>query len=475
MFQRFNENTDIGRVVKNILSKTRVPDLQYVDESSYLIEGCRYLYGERIIECTSSGILKDNFVCYPPNLITYSTYRSSEGWYDDETHKYLGNYLRYLRDSEGLNLMPYYNCYNATELTDVYIDPYDQQVIVCSNDHYEVEGKYVPKICPKEHGLYCGQRVRFTSKRTYSFGDASAYKVVAVPVKFDTTYTIAVESHSPVSIRGIIYNKHDGMIKEYKEYPELSDVTYYSDYLNHTFMNIPSAKFTEPFTYSIKLATAGSGIQQFEKKLADLYSRHNDLYMMIQLPKNTTSSIVVLEGDYTSTATDITQGNFLHSGKDGVINLKDYILSSDEDKESYEEFKQLVSSGRIVPEAYVPPACCVKFPKPELSLLYYNTGVSYAFSDRLVEYLLLNVVYKRETISTNISRVQSSIGKLYDSYSKKLLNRNASYGVWDKDLQNYVYNLLQENTGKVFMPFDHDGNINKDIEELLSQKGAYVT
>ena len=40
-----------------------------------------------------------------------STYTSYISGYDSETHKYLGNYLRMIRDITNVDLMQYYNYY----------------------------------------------------------------------------------------------------------------------------------------------------------------------------------------------------------------------------------------------------------------------------------------------------------------------------------------------------------------------------
>ena len=364
------------------------------------------------------------------HTLSYKTYNSAQGWYDSDTHKYLGDYLRYLRDEKSLNLMPYYNCYNDTELTDVYIDPFDLRVILCSDDKVKDEsGKLVPKICPKTSGLFCGQRLRYTSASTYTFGSTKGYKVVAVPVKFDTTYTVAVDSYSPVALRGIIYNKEDGMIKEYKKYPEKSSVTYYSDYLNHSFVNIPCSRFSDPFTYRIDLVSVSDDVLSKERK-KELYSRRNDLYMILQLPSTVDSSIVVLEGDYTS-------------------------KTSDNDV----SFTQDAAWGN----------------PHKLSLLYYNTGVSYAFSDRLIEYLLLNVISQDETLSTNIARVQRSISEIFPEYRDLIAKHRAAVGVWDDRISKHITDLINKKTRNIMVPFDHDGNINKDVEELLFEEGVYYT
>lgn len=467
MFQRFHENTQLGRLVKNLLATEPIPLLQVVHKGHPVIEGCKYLYNSRVIECTESGLLEDNFKPLTAENIATSVHKSSVSWYDDSTHKYLGNYLRYLRDTKSINLMPYYNCYNATELTDVYIKNASFNTLLCSNDKIvNKSGEEVYKVLPSDT-LYCGtpQEYVFSHADTYGFGSNSDYKVVAVPIKFDTKYTIAVECDSVVSLRGIIYDPEGGMVKEHKLYPEQSSVTYYSDYLGMSTLTLPFTRFNKPFVYD--------GVELFSlpyspSKLRELYARQKDLYLVIQLPANVDSSIVVLEGEYTQRYLEITQGSIYPSPSN----------DTEIDRSSSEHYRmhdlETTYKNSFIPEDFDNDHIEIKYPD-NLSLLYYNTGVSYAFSDRLIEYLLLNVVTQLETLPTNIARVQKSLAALYPSYNTRMLTHVVTSGVWDDSIIHYMKSFLSKNINNVTIPLDHDGYINKDVEELLSRKGVYVT
>ena len=92
--------------------------------------------------------------------------------------------------------------------------------------------------------------------------------------------------------------------------------------------------------------------------------------MIIKLPINNKSSITVLEGDFTNIS------------KKPVINMQ--YINSEIDNENLNEV--LISN---------------------LSLLQMNTGVSYPYSNRLVEYLLGNAITPLDEIADNIKRVQT--------------------------------------------------------------------
>ena len=106
-----------------------------------------------------------------------------------------------------------------------------------------------------------------------------------------------------------------------------------------------------------------------------------------------------------------------------------------------------------------------------LSLLKMNTRVSYAFSDRLLEYLLGNVIYDRETYFNNIAMVQTALSKKFPEYRKSLINGQHKKGIWDRDISRLVYQLV-EDAAKSNILYDQDGNINRDTELLLYSHGG---
>lgn len=65
-------------------------------------------------EITSSLIYK--FDLYYPNITSNINLKTN--LYDVNCHKYLGNYLRFIRDYKDINLMSMYNCYSGRTLSD---------------------------------------------------------------------------------------------------------------------------------------------------------------------------------------------------------------------------------------------------------------------------------------------------------------------------------------------------------------------
>lgn len=421
MFQKFHTDTLMSRFIKSMLSYQPLSVYDYVTEGDMLIEGFQYIYKNLIIRCVRTGILfigDDEHVLFPSTTLYPSSkilpkggdvvaifqvthyvhevsqkqsackFHSKTHWYDGDTHKYLGEYLRMLRSTQNLNLMPYYNCYSTTQLVDVYLKPLPTNLYPST---FLTPSSYLhPKAYEK-------------GTSTYVFGNNDDYRIIAVPIKFNRKYTIALECSTDVQLRCLIYDK-TGMVVAKKEL----DNIYYSDYLESSYVLKPSARFNEPFVYEVKTTDK------------NLYARQRDLLLAIQVPNTCKSSIVVLEGDYTKLDT----------------------------------FQTSLNGVRKLPEFF------------NLSLLRYNTNDTVAFADRLIEYLLLNVVTHQDPYSGNIQKYQHLLSGSDSIYTKNISSQKVSFGVWDDEIRNAVSRVVQNSSTSTYL-YDQDGYINKDVERLL--------
>lgn len=405
MFQEFFTDTLGSRFIKSLLQETPIPIFNSVVDGDILVSGVYYIYKDFVIQCNTGGILRvdsqetlyPSSILYPSKFLfpTYGyrsatfyvrslidennskimrAYKSKSNYYDSETHRYLGKYLRYIRTRTGLNLLPYYNCYNHKSIPDIQLfltDPEKQDYVSSTTKIYATT----------------------VSKQQY--------KVVAVPILFGKKYKIAVDCSSQVLMRSVIYSS----VLNY-EYTEL---------LQGTEKIYSALDFMHPVTYSVETSDP------------TLYSQERNLYLIIQLPQNNDSSIVVLENF------DMRQGVYC-------------------DEDSVRVFD------------FINP-----------SLLYMNTTKSYAFSDRLIEYLLDNVVCSVDLISQNVSKIQMAISKIppqtTNKYGKALDNGYATLGIWDEAIPKTVLRLVNDYSKTHFI-LDQDGNINKDVEKLILTKGV---
>lgn len=282
MPQRFYTNTVESKYIKSLLSNVNLPVNKAVFDGDLLLSGNTYFYDGKLILCTTSGYLFDKTynidnkqVCVytslgidPPvggGLI------SSSVLYDSATHKFLGDYLRFLQSDIGLNLLPYYNCFNYESTSDFTLDD------------------------SKDSG--------------YEFVTNPFYKVLLVPIRYNRKYSIYIDSESPVYMKSVIYGDF-GMVK----YNEI----YLTNILNDKIKKYSVSSFTTPIKFSVSNDFLSEPGGLSKAKLLEMHER--ELYIAIQLPKTNKSSVVVLEGDYGI--------EFKTKSTDSLISAGDFVLDS---------------------------------------------------------------------------------------------------------------------------------------------------
>ena len=367
----------------------------------------------------------------------------------------------------------------------------------------------------------------------YSLEKNTIYKVAAIPIKFDKTYTIAIDSTSPVSMKAFFHDNLNFLNKKVDlvDYPVvnlLNDaLVYINDYVvtNSNCFTLPQSSINNPIYY--KISTKKS--ENIEEDFSNSYKRslldlEKYLYLLIQLPKNSSSSITVLEGKYSNkdfnknyynidfksldnpnnvsmfqsiqdviddildSKTDFIRSNI--SNPDNpydyvgdvnpydssiIYNIGDYCYYSNQlymciandttgdwnsNKWIYISYDDsdptaLSTILSLLDFCYVSDKN--KYLSNKLSLLEFSCSNTYAFNDRLVEYLLLNVIDNTETIDDNVTRIQ----KVLDITNRK----DVIPSVWS-DLLRYLLfkKYFKSNLEK---SFDISGFVDKDIEKLL--------
>lgn len=301
-------------------------------------------------------------------------YHSNSSYYDSAIHEHLGALLRCYRDVSGINLMPYYNCFSGQYISGVTLT--DEKII-----EWETRG----------------------------------VKILKIPIKFNTTYTVAIDCNSPVKMAPALLSR-DVLIHSFSTMDAnnvYADIDLTEDLYNGNIYNFDSLSFKAPVKVGVDIANT-----ETEKYLA-MYEKF--LYLLIQLPAGNTSSVAVLEGDYTHPA-PITSNVFSIEQIDA---LHDLTLS--------------------------------EVMRSDLSLLQLSDGVSYPFADRLIEYLSLNVITSMEVIPDNIRRIQKGVP-----------NYGQISGVWNNALRSYIYNYYQKQSSLTHL--DLNGFVDKDTEQLINKQ-----
>lgn len=319
--------------------------------------------------------------------------------YDSDTHEYLGEYLRFLRDYNNVDLMSMYNCFS---------------------------NKIINNINFKLNNLS-----EFNSANTN-------YKIYAIPVKLFKTYTIAIDCPTKIEMFCGFYNKYID-----KDLTNLLG--------NKTYVSKANTLFNQPFIFdklTIKKLGAAFSLTNELKELDKntLAKREADLKLFLKIPVNNNSSIVILEGDYT--------------GYNDGFNKLGYKFNK-----TVTNFEQITKAEKPRTDENPDKNYYIKLPAVEnrsfkpisaLQLLKGNTGVSYAFADRLIEFLMDNVTTNIETVPDNIKRTQLTISK--NGNNIKL------YGLWNNNIQNIIYDYMTSNRVSYANKYDITGYVDKDAE-----------
>lgn len=385
--QRFLTDTASSRIVSYILNNIPIPVPPTARDLDYVMSGFVYIYKNDIISVTKTGYLHmfdDQAKCAQYDVIDSYEFGESNpkitqrlipvnNYYDSSTHKWLGEYLRKYRDIVGIDLMPFYNCF-CNEYTSDYVVTEDSGVQLSTSDNY---------------------------------------KVAEIPIKFNQTYTIAVDSPTGISFGACFMN--EGVLLSVAG-DDLSDSLFKS--MSGSCKYYSLSNFLSPLTFKLDLSSVSSSSAR-----AKLFRNEKYLKLLVQVPKECLSSIVVLEGDYTDL------------GHQKVINVEKLDALSEKEVDSV-----FLSN---------------------LSLLKLNDCVNYAFSDRIIEYFLNNVISFENTIKNNVLRVQDAVG-----YQAVYGDSSYTKDVWNRKLRKLVYEYCFNYDNSVE---DINGYVDRDSEYILLQ------
>ena len=349
------------------------------------------------------------------------TLHSYGHYYDSTTHEYLGDYLRFLRDYHNINLMPLYNCFNDK---------------IYSNISYKKANIDFQSQNPK-------------------------YRIYAIPVKLFANYTIAIDCNHGVELFCGFYNT------------KLDTSDRADDLIVSTYQKVNKTLFNQPFLYSkldftnwsFETATAEVKYDNIDQKKLlvpnkitrwDIANREQDLKLFIKVPTSCKSSIVILEGDYRTY-------NDTKYAPPGRFNVYSELFTPSEDNSFFEnlevtrtawEYKQNHSVLNFGNKEYPVDLNDSFVPIGKLQLLSFNTGESYPFADRLIEYLAGSAITPIDEIPDNIKRAQ------------KVMKYNGHHfvidGLWEDKMQRIIYDYMV-NSG----PIVYDG------EKLIDKHRGY--
>lgn len=294
-----------------------------------------------------------------PNLSKKLEIRNN--YYDSYTHAYLGDYLRFVRDAFGLNLMGMYNCFT-----------WDMPKYVQSLD--AVKGKFS--------------------------SDDPSYDLFMFPVKPGKAYTFAIDWHGSIEMCACIYDNN--VLSD--DSPKIAEDTY---------ARFSGLRFSKPVLYT--------GVVGLNPSIPS-----ERLKVFVKIPSECSSSVVVLEGDWRDCSEKYV---------DGISQRKSTFTHA------------IANGGAEAPVVY----------SSSNQLLSTNDGERNQLADRLVEYLVGNVVGPMDAVSNDIRKLQSKL--LAEGRTKTA----GQPGIWNDGLRKALWDFTL-NSGLLDEVYDLFGYMDKDVE-----------
>ena len=236
---KYNDNNVFVGQIKQLLNTFNIPSCKvYKDSFNLSLYNGLHLIKDTFIYYVDNGELKRETSYVPgkyyPNLT--KSLDISNNIYDSTTHKYLGKYLRFIRDYYNVDLMSMYNCFS-------------NEIVENINNQTEYQ----------------------------SFvGDTDDYVVYAIPAVFDKEYTIGIDCALGIEVFAGFYSR--GVIVNYSS--AMSTATY----------SKLSLSLDKPVLYT-KLKTF--------TPTNEMLKNEDILCLFVKIPASCKSSPVILEGDYT--------------------------------------------------------------------------------------------------------------------------------------------------------------------------------
>ena len=254
----FNENNLITGYIKELLHNFNLPTCEvFVPNQTVVYPDTNYIYNDFLIKTRSNvsvGVYDDiiinknvstdmaDYVCSYvfgskiPNIT--KTLKLNSILYDTYTHEYLGNYLRFMRDTTGVDLMMLYNCFSDKLVTNLIYNDFN--------------------------------------------ADNMKYRIYAVPIKFDKKYLIGINTDSVVELACGLFDNNVQITSVDTGNDSKADSLYHR---SHKTFN--SISLNNPIEYSVNSIGMDNNIliKQYESCLT----------LFIKIPTQNKSTISIIE------------------------------------------------------------------------------------------------------------------------------------------------------------------------------------
>jgi hypothetical protein len=346
----------------------------------------------------------------------------------------------------------------------------------------EGESRDVDRVCDIHRGLTIARGNKVT---TYNLQQNT-------PIPINIPFTLHIRAEYEEDLNQIIADN------TYKKYSDLkfNQALLWNELTPEKLKHILEACINNQTLEEITSTDSEEQIRSKQdlKAQADAYKnqllrKEPDLKLFIKIPTKNKTSVTVLEGDYREyndalykyvtkekrlPLKDKETGEYL-TDEYGNFVYDDSILIKTSKWEYYQNHSVTNYETTLLSEG-ADPNEVIKTTNPEvedrpfnpispLQLLMLNTGESYPFADRLLEYLSGNVITDFDEHADNIKRVQKVLETNQNTFSLS--------GAWDGKMRNMLYDYMMRGkpTGEKFpQHIAHDvlGYVDKDVEKFYT-------
>lgn len=401
MLYKYNNTNIVTKFIKNLLASVYVPSVSIWKLGDYVLKGQTYITKQSVLKCIKTGQPQTEIEAYKDYFQIVQPYVHNK-FYRGITSNYISNTSNY--DA----MTHYYLGVYLRYLRDIE-DLNLMSLYNCWDGSYSDRVRIQPYL--EFNGVRETTKYRVISNNKIRDG----YKTLIIPISTRSTYSIYLNTSSKITLATIYY---DGI-------KQIGQTQVYN------LKNVYGSTFNEPIKYrtSMEDILAVENLDRTEQ----LFGLSEYLSLIIQIPESDTNNIVIIENDVEQKL------NFI----DNKYGLTQIIYGNSNRNLTNEEIERK----------------CKGYPS-----LCKSTQGNIAFSSRLIEYLLLNVITSNEEIDTNISRVQKYISSyIFKDHYKTWYSDTYDEGIWTNQLRAYLYDTtLNEHV------FDNLGYVDKDIETFIT-------
>ena len=363
---------------------TNVPDGKlFITPNGYSLLRKGYLNGDKVVK---TEVVR-NYVFNEQYLNLTTNFKIENVLYDRYTHRYLGRYLRFLRDYSGIDLMCMYNCFDQ--------QPYEQELkIQYTDDSYSIFGEinkdYITYIIP--------------------FDKQSLRK-----------FSVYLQSTLPIETCLIVKNNIEYSFGSEK-WRYLGD-----QYIDGTYKRFAIAK-SNLLDYS-------------EVDIKDYLDNNLTIALLIKLPKTIRSSVVFLEGDY------ISNKLIVDGRRGGIYDVYSWNYNVNPQLASYTNDSNYLLSDKIIQyltgNAITPLSDDYDIKKLQNYLFTnYSSYNEYNYAEELYN----GVLGKWSKVDFDVIKqiIQEKIFSFYDNKTKQLKEYYDRLPFIDCDVEKIIHDSINE-------------------------------